>query len=38
MEGLDREDGAFVVVPGEELRTVYEPAADDDPNQWLYGG
>ncbi len=30
--------GAYMVVPGETTRAVYEPAPDGPPNIWRYRG
>ncbi|WP_214417331.1 hypothetical protein [Sphaerisporangium fuscum] len=30
--------GAYMIVPGEVSRAVYEPADDDDPGVWVYRG
>lgn len=30
--------GAYMVVPEEEFRAVYEPVSGGDPDVWYYGG
>lgn len=31
-------DGAYMIVPGEEARAIYEPTSDQDPLTWHFQG
>lgn len=36
LAACEDDGGAYMIVPGESSRAVYEP--DDDPDVWLYRG
>lgn len=35
---VSADPGAYMIVPGEQARAVYEPRQDDDPDRWHFDG